>query len=473
MLPFTDRGLRAWRVFIFTLLKQILDTFLGLLLKKRLQKGVSRIHKVEAQPPSKITNHNETKGLATVRELACRFMAFTEDYHECFNVALRNVSDQARRYLNGLMVKAPRKNMERMEEYVEDFDYQSQQQFLSDSPWSHQKVQDRVALDVSEILGGAESAILIDEYGFSKKGIKSAGVARQYNVRLGKVDNCQVGVFASLTDGKNASLVASRLFLPQEWVWDKRRCLAAKVPETQIRVLSKPAMALEMVHHARQLGVKFGWVCLDALYGTSTELLLGLNWYRERFIADVKSSRKVARVGEEGEWVRIDSCFRNPELNWRTVNIHMGEKGVLRVQAAALRVKVKGCGDWEWWAVCVVDPETHETKRFLSNADASTPLETMVCKQAARFWIERGFQEGKTSVGMGDYQARGWVAWHHHMAMVMLAMFILLKERRIHLIEVELLSFNDIVQLLNVYLPRRDASAEQELAHIQRCHIKR
>jgi SRSO17 transposase len=396
-------------------------------------------------------------------------MDFTENYREYFKVARRNSSDQARKYLNGLLVKAPRKNMERMEEFVGEFDYQSQQQFISDSPWSHEELMDRIAMDVSEVLGGEDSALLIDESGFSKKGKMSAGVSRQYNGRLGKVDNCQVGVYASLSDGKSSSIVDARLYLPADWIEDPKRCRKAKIPEEHIRHVTKPEMAMEMIQRARSLGLRFGWVCFDALYGSSLELLNGLDGMGKIFAADVKRNRKIYPDEPDGTSVQISTFFRN-QLDWEMVDVRMGEKGMLKVQACAKRVWVDGK---KWWAVCVVDPQTTETKWFLSNAPEDTKLEVLVRQHGCRFWIERGFQDGKTSVGMADYQVRGWVAWHHHMAMVMLAMLFLLRERRVHLLEVEMLSCNDIVELLNVYLPRRDMTAEQVLANIQRRHLKR
>ena len=124
-------------------------------------------------------------------------------------------------------MKAPRKNMERMEEYVEGSDYQSQQQFLSDSPWDHRPLMNRVAQEVSSVLGGANTALLIDESGFAKKGSKSAGVDRQWNGRLGKVDNCQVGVFAALSNGATCGLIDAQLYLPESWTDDPQRCSEA------------------------------------------------------------------------------------------------------------------------------------------------------------------------------------------------------------------------------------------------------
>jgi len=79
-----------------------------------------------------------------------------DDYRPYFNVARRNESDKARCYMAGLMMKAPRKNMERMEEYVEGYDYQAQQQFLSDSPWDHEALVERLASDLNGLLGGPD-----------------------------------------------------------------------------------------------------------------------------------------------------------------------------------------------------------------------------------------------------------------------------------------------------------------------------
>lgn len=86
---------------------------------------------------------------------------------------------------------------------------------------------------MQSLLTGADSVLLIDESAFAKKGIRSAGVARQWNGRLGKVDNCQVGVFATLCRGELASLVDVRLYLPRCWAEDDDRCRQAAIPEAQ------------------------------------------------------------------------------------------------------------------------------------------------------------------------------------------------------------------------------------------------
>jgi SRSO17 transposase len=424
-------------------------------------------------------------------------MSFCASYSEYFHAARHDLSPKARRYVAGLLMKAPRKNMERMEEYVEDYDYQAQQQFLSDSPWEHRPLMGRVAKEVDAILGGADSMLLVDESGFAKKGEKSVGVARQWNGRLGKVDNCQVGVFAALSDGQRASLVDMRLFLPEGWTTDAKRCQEAKIPESERQKRTKPELAWEMIQQARVLGLRFGWVGLDSLYGNTPWLLRNIEDAGLLFAADAHCTqtifpddpalcvpprkgglgRKPTALQAQSESMEIAALFAAvPPRQWSTVRVREGTKGTIRVRACRRGVWLWDGQEKEsraWWAVCFVDGDTGERKYFLSNAGAKASLKTLVQKRAARYWVERCFQDAKTSVGMADYQARGWIAWHHHMALVMLAMLFVVRERKLHEREIELLSYQDIIELLNVYLPRADLTKEAVLENMRRRHALR
>jgi len=339
--------------------------------------------------------------------------------------------------------------------------------------------------------------LVIDESGFEKKGKKSAGVARQWNGRTGKIDNCQVGVFAALSDGENVGLVDSRLYLPQEWTEDPGRCQAAKIPHECQRYRSKPSLAWEMIQIAISRGLNFGWIGLDALYGSATWLLYNIDDMGKRFLADVRGNqyvyaedprpylprrktptgRKFRKRRTRCKPGRMDELFDEvPAQQWRQIVVRKSTKGDVVVWAARKRI-------WLWdgeeknarcfWAVCTVDAQSGDRKWFLSNAAESMSLTQMVRKHGDRYWIERGFQDGKTSLGMADYQARGWVAWHHHMAMVMLAMLFMIRERKIHMREIELLSCQDLIELLTVYLPRDDTDPESVRRNIERRHRKR
>lgn len=424
-------------------------------------------------------------------------MNFATDFRSYFQLTTHDSNETARNYLAGLLMKEPAKNMERMEEYIPGFNYENQQQFLSHSPWKHEPLVRQVGREVSGLIGGPESVMIIDECCFRKKGEKSVGVDRQWNGRDGKVDNCQVGVFAALSDGRIASLTNVRLFLPESWTSDPQRCEEANVPDSRLEHQTKPELAWEMIQEAIEDEIKFGWLALDSLYGGNPALLRKMDDAGLVFAADVRKNQHIylkdpkvylpRRTGGIGpkpkklkarsKSVTIESCFEAiPWAQWEEVEVRDSTKGTIRLLACRRRVWL-----WDgeerharlWWALCVYDESANEWKFFLCNADENVSLETMVRKHAVRFWVERSFQDAKTSVGMGDYQARGWIAWHHHMALVMLAMLFLLKERKLQAHDHDLLSCQDIVYLLNHFLPRADATTDAVLENIQRRHRKR
>ena len=131
--------------------------------------------------------------------MGSRFQSFTKRVGEHFRRGTRSAVLQAQMYLQGLMQAGRKsKNMERMEEVVPDCSYQSLHHFVSESEWDTRAVLDQVAREADRLLGGSESScLLIDETSFQKKGENSVGVERQWSGRLGKVENCQVGVFAA------------------------------------------------------------------------------------------------------------------------------------------------------------------------------------------------------------------------------------------------------------------------------------
>ena len=143
--------------------------------------------------------------------MANRYDDLTHSYRCCFRSGNHDVSQQANRYLRGLM-QSPERNMERMAEVVPETDYQVLQHFLTHSHWEYQAV---MAKDVDTWLGpNVGKARYIDESAHSKKGRKSVGVVRQWNGRLGKLDTCQVAVYGALGKGDREGLINTRLYLP-------------------------------------------------------------------------------------------------------------------------------------------------------------------------------------------------------------------------------------------------------------------
>jgi SRSO17 transposase len=239
-----------------------------------------------------------------LKGIAERFVAFHKEFAPLFQTQTRDNAEIAGKYLNGL-VQTPKKNMERMEEKVPETNEQALQHFVTNSPWDEDAVLKQVATEGNKLLGGQEnSCLLIDETGFAKKGKKSVGVSRQYCGRTGKIDNCQVAVFAALVASDKSLPIDFRLYLAKEWTDDRERCLAAGIPEDKIEFKTKNQLAIEMVRAAQDKGIKFNWVGADAGYGKDAQFLNGLHSLGVTFVADVHKNQTI--------------YFAKPDENWRT-----------------------------------------------------------------------------------------------------------------------------------------------------------
>ena len=117
-----------------------------------------------------------------------------------------------------------------------------------------------------------DTAYIIDEKAHLKKGKHSVGVDNQYAGTVGKTENCQVGVYSALVNGKYATPINTRLFLSKNWIKDKARCQKAKIPKSKRIHKTKQQLALEMIKEDLGQGIRFGWVGGDALYGHGYEL---------------------------------------------------------------------------------------------------------------------------------------------------------------------------------------------------------
>lgn len=364
-------------------------------------------------------------------------------------------------YLQGLLSKEPAKNMERIAEVIEGTDWQNLQQFISDSTWDEREVWDRVAKCADARLGGhRDSMLLIDESAVAKQGKASAGVARQHNGRLGKTDNCQVGVFSVLARGPETAMVGARLFLPAEWVEDKKRCQKAGVPDGEIRSRTKIDLARELIDQAREQGLGIKGVCVDSFYGRDQSLLAEVAGMGLRMVADIPSDTllwvqkpagavRPVKVAASGA-IRADKVVL-PAL--QQIDLRDGENGPVTVQVSAVRVWL-----WpqdndepsEWWLTLMVQSDGSR-KHTLINAPADTRVEVLARWQSQRFFVEQTFKNAKSHVGAADYQVRKWRGWHHHMALVGLALLFLLEEKQEHRQTLPLLSASDITEMLDYY----------------------
>jgi SRSO17 transposase len=368
--------------------------------------------------------------------------------------------------------------MERMEETVPDADEQRLQHFISNSTWDARAVMNQVAVDADAALGGQDDTVLvIDESGIPKKGEKSVGVSRQYCGQTGKVDNCQVGVYASLVRGDKATLIDARLFLPERWTSDVKRCEKAGVPAEERRFRTKHELALEIVQNALEIGVRFSYIAFDGFYGSNGELLRILDAAGLRFVADVHKDQLMfpedpAKIRKGTvQALRVDQWVSaQPHQAWRRVTIRNGTKGPIEIELLHRRVwfsKKTESESYCWHLIVrreVGSPD--EIKYTLSNAAPDVPRQQLAHLQGQRYWVERCFQEAKQQAGMADYQVRGWLGWHHHMAMVLMAMLFMLEER-IESGDDLPITCSDIEWVLKRMLPSRGQTEDEILALLE------
>jgi SRSO17 transposase len=327
------------------------------------------------------------------------------------------------------------------------------QGFLTFSPWEAGDVFGEIQAVFAEELLPTTTAWslgtvgLIDESGFKKAGRKSVGVGRQWCGRLGKIENCQVGVFLTgVTPGGVAALDA-QLFLPEDWAADRQRRKMARVPK-EIKFQTKPQIAVEMVRRTRAAGkVQFDWIVADSLYGESGDFLDALEGMGQRYLVEVKKNTLVWTVDPATLSGKTPGPYRDHEVRsveeiaadwpakaWRPLSLREGSKGPLVFEFAVLRVwamRHEKAGP-PIWLVIRRSLDGKEVWYFVSNADEQTPWETLAMVSGTRFRVEEYFEDGKTHLGMADYEARAWTSWHHHMALVSLAhLFVTLTKRDI------------------------------------------
>ena len=433
-----------------------------------------------------------------VDRIADAFASFIDRYGAFFCSRGHDNAPVAQRYLHGL-AQAEAATFAAMAAVVEDGCAQQFQHFISNAPWRHEPVIAQIGYDADRLLGGKpDSALLLDESSFVKQGDRSVGVARQWCGRLGKVDNCQVAVFAVLTDGVQHTSVDMRLYLPQRWLDDPARCDRAEIPTETRTMRSKTDLALEMVRAARARGMRFGWVGMDGGYGKEPAFLRALDDMGETFVADVHSDQRVwseppglhvpAPQSTRGrppskQHAAVDGITVEKLVagfgtdDWKRCTLRESTRGPLQVDIAHRLV-------WVWdgeeaaarcWHL-IVRREVGASKKVkysLSNAPDDTKLERLARMQGTRYWVERAFEDAKGECGLADYQAIGWRAWHHHVTMVMLAMLFIAEQRVAHQPGLALLTPRDIVAMLKETLPHKPQGKEALVDLINQRHARR
>ena len=387
-----------------------------------------------------------------IKNFSNELRGFHEQFADCFH---RSESrEHFFKYMAGQFSQLERKSIEPIALAIEGGNVRAMQRFVSVAPWDDDKILSRYRSYVNEDLGSEDGALIFDESGFLKKGQDSVGVARQCCGTAGKVDNCQVGVFAAYASKRGYALVDKRLFIPEQWFSEEYRERRQKcnLPEDTV-FMTKPQLATEMLKEiSSEKKLPFKYVLADSVYGMSPEFIEAVDdlpgttylvsvrknihcWlkmpmiirkqYRwggkirtKTFLADKKS--KPITIGELAE--SINDYF------WYRRQVSEGAKGPIVYEFTRRQVILAAGGlpqKTVWLLIRRTIGDEPEYSYFISNASSSTRLKTLVWLSGMRWAIEQCFEETKSELGMDHYEVRKFRGWHHHMLTCMLAHFFL------------------------------------------------
>lgn len=379
-----------------------------------------------------------------LRGLLPRLEAFLRPFADGLRSAEQRTN--ARHYVQGLLSDLGRKNAEAIA-YLHDRERQGLQKFLGQADWDHAPLLAELARQVGATLGQPDGVLVFDPSAFPKKGTESVGVQRQYCGRLGKVDNCQVGVYLGYVSRTQHALIDVRLYLPREWTRSRQRLRKAGVPPG-VRFRTRHELALQMLdEHGAVL--PHGWVAGDDEMGRCSWFRKELRARGERYLLAVPSNTLVRDLGAadplySGRGRRPRAPFVRaarwgaalPESAWETLEVRDGEKGPLEVQGAWAVVQAKCEGKLsDVGETLVVFRErqgdgTWKHDYLLTNVLVSDPMPELARVFKAEHRIEECLKRGKSEAGLGDYQVRTWAGWHHHQALALLASWFLVQETR-------------------------------------------
>jgi SRSO17 transposase len=348
----------------------------------------------------------------------------------------------ARQLVQGLLDGSDRRNVENIAEAVEGGVVRTLQKFITQGAWKDRVVLGELRSQVVEAMGDENAVICVDETGFPKKGTKSVGVKRQYSGILGRVDNCQIAVFLNYVSQGEHVFLDRRLYLPEEWANDLPRREEAGVPNDVV-FRTKPELALGMVAEAVADHVPFRWVTGDSVYGDSPTFVQGLRALKKWYVLDISSEMRVwlrcpkrLRSGkaEERPITVVEAMKRVPAGAWKKMTVAEGSQGPRVYEYAEMLAwfSEEGCPTptFERLLFRRSIGQEAEVKFQRSNAPPQIKLQRLAEVGGSRWTIEQDFQTGKGECGLDEYETRGWVGWHHHTALSMLALFFLVLQRQ-------------------------------------------
>ena len=378
-----------------------------------------------------------------------------EKFAEPFLTSLPSPESKAhgRTYVSGLLSDVTRKNTESIA-YRHDVDRQVLQRFIGYLDWDHEPLLDELTRQVAAEIGEADGVIVFDPSGFPKHGSDSVGVGRQWCGRLGKTDNCQVGIYMGYVTRTEQVLVDQRLYLSKDWIADQARRTKCGVPR-KLRHQTRHEQALEMLER-RGGRLPHAWIAGDDEMGRPAWFREKLQEIGERYLLAVPSNTSIrdldvvlppqTRTGpgrgersgpRKAPFQSMQAwCAALPEAAWTRLVIREADKGPLEVDAVTRRVEAKidrrAVGFAERMVAIRQRTPSGSWKYdyHLSNAPPETTVAEFARVANAEHRIEQCLQRGKSEAGLADSQTRSWLGWHHHQTLALLAVWFLIQETR-------------------------------------------
>jgi SRSO17 transposase len=357
-------------------------------------------------------------------------------------------SSHATTFVRGLCSDLEHKNGESIA-YMFGLERKTIQHFIGESKWADEPLRAELARQIGNDLGEADGVLAFDPSAFPKAGKQSVGVNRQWCGRLGKTENCQVGVYLSYVSSIGHALVDTELYLPKDWTSDKQRMKRAGIPKDQQRFRTRHQICLDLLDRHGDV-LPHTWITGDDELGRPAGFRRELRERNERYLLAVPSNTKIRDLGvSESDTTgnspskvqlsqRVDSWVADrDDEEWTEVEVRDGEKGPLIVNAISRPVQT----GWEKYStvtneVLVViryhdrDSRVVKTDYYLSNADSQTSVAEFCRAAKAELRVEECFRRGKSQAGMADYEVRNWTGWHHHQTLALIASWFLNVETR-------------------------------------------
>jgi SRSO17 transposase len=345
-----------------------------------------------------------------------------EDLFACFAGRFSRVEPRryAQAYVRGLLAPLERKNGWTMAEAAGFRSPNGLQDFLQSPAWDPHLVRDDLRDYVVEHLGEPDGVLIADETGFLKKGVRSAGVQRQYSGTAGRTENCQIGTFLCYASTRGRVLIDRELYVPVSWTNDRSRCRAAAIPD-EVEFATKPQQARMMLERAITAGVPFSWFTADEAYGQNPGLRA---WLEEQDVAYVMATRCDDEVASGlFTTTRVDQLIAKVRPGaWARMSAGDGAHGPRRYDWARVPIRREFGADRRGWVLArrsVSDPT--EIAYYVCYGIRGARLRELVRVAGSRWAVEESFQTAKNEVGLDNYQVRRYDAWYAHITLSMAA----------------------------------------------------